>query len=83
MLIVATVLLELLHVPPLAASLSVVVLPRQTCGLPYMVDTGFTFMVVLAVVISPHASVAVTVYTVVAEGLTLTGEPVTLPGVHV
>ena len=78
----AIAVLLLAHVPPVMASLRVIVLPVQTVLGPVTGATGFTVMVLVVEVTSPHASVAVTVYVVVVTGLTVTDEPVSPPGFH-
>ena len=80
--IVATPVAELLHVPVTPASVSVVVPPTHIVVIPVIGTTGFTVIVFVAVAVMPHASVTVTVYTVVAVGDTVAGEPVAPPGVH-
>ena len=65
------------------ASASVVVFPTHNDNVPVMGLTVFTVTVVVPVVVMPHWSVIVKVYVVVEVGETVTGEPVTGPGVHV
>ena len=53
--------LPLVHVPPVMASLNVVVFPTQTEVAPVIGAVGLTTTVLVAEVASPQASVAVTV----------------------
>ena len=59
--IVATEVLLLTHNPPAGEALRVDDPPEQKLVLPVITPVGFTFIVFVAVVTSPHASVEVTV----------------------
>ena len=61
LLMLATAVLLLVQVPPPDASFRVVVPPIQIVVIPVIGDDGFTVTEVVAVDISPHASVQVTV----------------------
>ena len=65
----ATNVLLLDHVPPAGEQLNVELPPEHIVVLPVIAATGFTFIVFVAVDISPQASVEVTVYVVVAFGI--------------
>jgi hypothetical protein len=74
---VATAVLLLTHVPPVAGE-SVVVEPIHTAEAPVMltVGIGFTLTVILEVPVQPFESVMVTIYVVVEAGLTVFEVPV-------
>ena len=69
--------------PPKVPSLSVVELPTHKVVFPLIGDTGFTLITCEAVETSPQASVEVTMYVVVAAGVSVTVVPVSPPGVQV
>lgn len=72
----------LVHVPPAGLPVSVDVPPAQIVVTPPIGLTGFTFIVLVAVVVLPQASVEVTVYVVVVAGLTVSLAPTVPPGVQ-
>ena len=80
--IVATVVLLLLHVPPVTASVRLEVLPVHTFSVPVIGAVGFTVIVLVAEVELPQASVDVTVYVVVTLGVSVTDAPGVAPGIH-
>ena len=83
LVIVATPGLLLVQVLPLPdKSVSVEVPPTQRLNVPLIGPIGVTFTVVLPVAVMPQTSVMVSVYTVVAAGVTVAGVPATAPGLH-
>jgi hypothetical protein len=78
----AVAVLLLVHVPPVIDAVNTVLAPLHIVRVPVMVATGFTDTALVAVAEVPQASVAVTVYTVLVDGLTFTIEPVSPPGFH-
>jgi len=76
--------IQVYDVPPDA--MSVAALPEQIVGLvvvTVMFGAGFTVIVRVAVFVQPFAFVPVTVYVVVPVGETVTGLPVSDPGIQV